>query len=178
MPDQREGSQLLPACIENNSNDEWPVPSAAVSPNLHSPIFKTSQYITLSYAGHHSTRMRCYFYSQQNCFLDYFNYPVLDGAVTYVGDIPFQYSEKQGTCAKVLNSPSGNIFLATSRDHEFLQSYRNSVLHTSDKSRRFSHNYIKNPSSRTTHYHLLIPVTHYIQHTVTEKEIPRQNMSN
>ena len=40
--------------------------------------------------------MRCYFYSQQNHFLDYFDDPVLDGAVIYVADIPTQYSEKEG----------------------------------------------------------------------------------
>ena len=56
---------------------------------MHSPIIEISQYITLSDAGQHSTRMMCYFHHRQSNFLDYFDDPVLDGIVIYAVDIPF-----------------------------------------------------------------------------------------
>ena len=56
---------------------------------------------------------------------------------------------------EVLGNPTGNAFLATSKNHDFLLSYANTVLHTSTESRRLSHNYVKNPSpSTTTHMEL------------------------
>ena len=121
---------LLPVQVENNSNDQGPVPGPAMTLNMHSPILKNSQYITLSDVGQHSTRIRCYFHSQQNHFLNYFHNPALDGAVIYVGDIPLWYSGKVGTYTEVLDNPTGNVFLAAGRDHKFLLSYRNTVLHT------------------------------------------------
>ena len=105
-----EGSLLLPLQAENNSNEQDTVPGAAISLNLHLSILKTSQYITLGDAGQHSFRMMCWFHSQQNCFLDYFDDPVPDGSVIYPGDIPFQYSEKEGTYAEVIDNPTGNVF--------------------------------------------------------------------
>ena len=101
--------------------------------------------------------MRCYFHSQQNCFLDYFNDPVLDGAVIHVGDIPFWYGEKEGMETEVLDIPTGSIFLATSRDHDFLLSHRNTSLHTPTESRKFSYSCIENPSSSTTSHMPLPP---------------------
>ena len=64
---------------------------------LYLPILYSSQYITLSDAGHHSTRMRCYFHCKHNQVVDYFYDLVLDGAVIYAGDIPFWYIEQEGT---------------------------------------------------------------------------------
>ena len=64
------------------------MPGATVVTNLHLPILDSSQYISLSDAGQHSTRMRSYFYCQLNCFTDYFSDPVPDGAVIYAGDFP------------------------------------------------------------------------------------------
>ena len=100
--------------------------------------------------------MRCYFHSQQNCFLDYFHDPVLDGAVIHVVDMPFQYSEKGGMCTEVLDNLAGSIFLAASKDHGFLLSCRNTVLHTCAEFRRPSQNYSNNPSSKTTSNILLL----------------------
>ena len=51
---------------------------------------------------------------------------------------------------KVLDNLTGNVSPATSKDCEFLLSYRNTVLHISTESTRSSHNYINNPSSSTT----------------------------
>ena len=156
-PSQTERSLLLPVQVENNSNDQGSVPGAAVALNDHSLILKNSQCITLSDMGQHSTSMTCYFHSKQNSFLDYFNESLPDGAVIYVGDIPFWYSEKEGMFAEVLDNMTGNIFLATSRNHKFLLSYKNTTLHTSAKYRRSSYNCLKNPSSITSTHMLLLP---------------------
>ena len=156
-PDQTEGSLLLSAQVENTSNDQGLVPDAAISPNLHSPILKKLQFIILSVAGQHSTRMRCCIHSQQNCFLDYFNDPVPDSAVTYTSDIPFLYSEREGMYTEVLDNQTGNAFLATSMDHEILLNNRDTVLYTFTESRRSSHNYIEDPTSSTTSHMPLPP---------------------
>ena len=52
-------------------------------------------------------------------FIDYFTDPVLDGAVIYAGDIPYQYNEQEGTYTEFLGNATGNIFQAASRDQEF-----------------------------------------------------------
>ena len=108
--DQTKGSLLLPVRLENN--DQGSAPGTTKSLNLQSLILMNSQYITLSDIGQHSTRMRCHFHNQQNCFFDYFNDPVPDGALIYAVDIPFQYSEKEGTYTQVFDNQPGNVFLA------------------------------------------------------------------
>ena len=61
MPNQTEGSLLLPLQVKNNSIDQGLVPGTDISLNLHSPTLEHSQYITLSNIGQHSTRMQCFF---------------------------------------------------------------------------------------------------------------------
>ena len=41
--------------------------------------------------------MKWYFHHKQKHFLDYFKDPILDGAVIYVGDVPFQYNEREAS---------------------------------------------------------------------------------
>ena len=154
--DQIDGSLLLPVWVENSSNDQGTVPGAAVLPNLHSPILKNSHYITLSDEYKHFIKIRCYFHSQEKCLLDYFNNPLPDGAVLYASDIPFWYSKKEGKYTEVLDNPTWNIFLVTSRDYEFLISHKNTVLHTSAESWWSSLNDVKNPNSSTT-AHVQLP---------------------
>ena len=89
IPNKSEGSLLLPLQIENSGNSEGPMPGSAAPPNLHLPFLDSPQYITTCDAGHHSTRMRYYSHYQCNCFIDYFNDPVADGAAIYAGNIPF-----------------------------------------------------------------------------------------
>ena len=91
----------------------------------------SSKYITLSDAGKHSTRIRCYFHHQCNHLTDYFNDLVPDGAVIYAGDISFWHNEQEGMYTEFLGNPTGNIFLAVSRDHEFLPSHRGTALYVS-----------------------------------------------
>ena len=64
------------------------MPGATTWPNLHLLILDGPQYITISDATQHATRMIYYFYYQCNHFIDYFDYPIPDGAVIYAGDIP------------------------------------------------------------------------------------------
>ena len=77
------------------------------------------QYITLSDVGHLSSRMKCFFHSQQNYLLDYFDYPVHDGAVIYAADTPFRYSEKEGMYTEVLGNPTGNVSWPQARTMNF-----------------------------------------------------------
>ena len=118
----------------------------------------SSQDIILGDASQHSSRMRCYFHHQHNCFIDYFDNSVLDVVVINAEGIPFWYYEQEGMYTDMLGSPTGNIFLAASRDHEFLQSHRGTVLHvphTCIESSKPSNNYMKNSSSSSTvHMHV------------------------
>ena len=54
-----ERSLLLPVQNGNNSYDEGTIPGATILLNLHLLILDSSQYINLSNASKHSTRMRC-----------------------------------------------------------------------------------------------------------------------
>ena len=155
IPDKSEGSLLLPLQIRKSSNNKGTMSGAITSPNLNSQILDSPQYITISDTGQHSTRMRCYFHSQHNHFIHFFNDPVPDGAVNYAGNIPFQYNEQDGTFMKFSDNPTGNVFLAASRDHKFLSSHKGTtshISHTPMESRKSNHDYINNfPSSQTTH---------------------------
>ena len=50
--------------------------------------------------------------------------PVPDGGVIYASDVSFQYNEQEGMYTELLGNPTGNVFLAPSRDHEFLLSHK------------------------------------------------------
>ena len=138
--------------IRDSSDSEGTVPGATTSPNLHPPILDSSQYITLSDAGHHSTRMRCYFHYQCNHFIDCFDNPVPQDAVIYAGIVPFQH-EQEGKYTKFFGHPTGYIFLAASRDQKFLSGHRTTsshVLHTPIESRKSNCNYIYNCHSSSS----------------------------
>ena len=64
-------------------------------------------------------RRKCHFHHEQNCFLDYIKDPVLDCAVIFIGDVPFQYNER-GASIQFVGNPTGIIFVATNRNHEYL----------------------------------------------------------
>ena len=115
------------------------------------------------------------------CFIDYFNDPVTDGAVIYVGDIPFWYNEQEGMYTEILGNLTGNVFLVESRSHDFLLSHRGNALHASQsfaESRKSNDNMLKSlvPSQLFMHgYHLQTPVTSYTYPTLHEKEMPRHS---
>ena len=65
------------------------------------------------------SHMKCYYDCTHCCFLDYFNDPIPDDAVIYVGDKPFQY-KIEGRYTEFIGNPIGTVFVAVKRDHEFL----------------------------------------------------------
>ena len=67
-------------------------------------------------------------------FHNYFHDPVLDGAFIYEGNIPFQYNVQEGMYKEFSGNPTGNIFLATSRDHEYLLHHKGNTSHISNHS--------------------------------------------
>ena len=120
------------------------MPGATTSWNLHLLILDSPQYITLSNASQHSTRMRCYFHYQRNGFIDYFDDPVPDCAVKYTRDIPFWYDKQEGAYTELFGTPTGHIFLSVSRNHEFLLCHRGNasdVSCTPIASRKSNYNY-------------------------------------
>ena len=78
-------------------------------------------------ASQTSIRMWCYFYQLWDCFLNIFDDPVPDGTVIYTDNVLFQYNDQEGTYTEFLGNPTGNIFLATSRDHEFLLNHKGNM---------------------------------------------------
>ena len=82
---------LLPLQTINSDQSEEALAGATTAlSHLSLPHENNSTGTNLS---QNSTRMKCYFHHKQNCFLDYFKDPVLDGAVIYVGNVPFQYNK-------------------------------------------------------------------------------------
>ena len=83
----------------------------------------------------------CYYGHTHGCFLDYFNDPIPNDAVIYVGDIPFQYNKVQGRHAELIGNLPGTVFTAVKRDDEFLISQnKNNVNMSSDSINFGPHN--------------------------------------
>ena len=124
--------------------------------------------------------MKCYFHRQHNHFIDYFDDHAPDGTVIYAGDILFCYNGQEGNYTEVLGNPKGNIFLAASRDHEFLLIHRGTALHVSLASiESRKSNYIENPSFSSTanmQVSSLNPSDPLHPQTMPEKEMDRQNI--
>ena len=59
-----------------------------------------------------SIEMKCYYHQKHCCFLDYLNNSLLDDAVIYTGDIPFQYNEREGRYTEFIGNPTGAVFIA------------------------------------------------------------------
>ena len=56
--------------------------------------------------------MKCYYHHKHHHFLDYFNDPILDDAVIYVNDIPFQYNTREVKYTEFIGNSAGTIFVA------------------------------------------------------------------
>ena len=102
---------------------------AATPLNLCSPPRHSFELITLSNVSQKSPRMQCYLDWLCNCFINYFTNTVPDGAVIYAGAVLFQYNEQEGMYTEFLGNPTGNVFIAASRDHEFSLSHKDNVSH-------------------------------------------------
>ena len=109
-------NNLLPLQTINSDQNEEASAGAATTKSLLSPPDNNSSSMNLS---KNSARMKCYFHQKQNCFFDYFDDPVQDVVVNYACDIPFQYNKREGRYTEFIGNPTGIIFVATKRDHEF-----------------------------------------------------------
>ena len=95
-----------------------------------------------------STRKKCYFHHKQNHFLDHFEDPVPDGAVICGDGVPFQYNEWEGKYMVFVGNPTGIIFVATNRDHEFWLNQKGNESNISNSSNNFRRlNFAENSSN-------------------------------
>ena len=81
---------VLPPQKPCHNKDDNALAGAATALSLLSP--STDNFNSQQCNQHH---MKCYYDCTHGCFLDYLNDPILDGAVIYVGDIPFQYNKAE-----------------------------------------------------------------------------------
>ena len=68
----------------------------------------------------------------------------------YAGDIPSWCNEQEGTYTEFFVNPTGYVFLAPRRDHEFQLSHRGTISHvskTSIESIKSNCDYIENSNS-------------------------------
>ena len=106
-------NNLLPSQTINNDQSEEASAGVATTSSLLSLLKNNPICMSLS---QNSAKMKCYFHLKQNCFLGYFKEPVLDGAVIYVGDVPFQYIKRECMYTEFIGNPN----VASKRYHEFL----------------------------------------------------------
>ena len=98
--------------------------------------------------------MKCYCDHTHGHFLDYFNDPILDDAVNYADDTPFQYNKVEGKYTEFIINPAGTLFIAVKRDHEFLISQNKNNANMSSNSINFgTHNTNQNCSNFVQSYH-------------------------
>ena len=93
---------LPPLQTINNDQNKEALAGAAAMMGLHSPPNNNSTSMNIS---QNSVIIKCYFHHEQNCILDYFNDPVLDGAVIYMNFIPFYYNKREGRYTEFICSP-------------------------------------------------------------------------
>ena len=91
--------------------------SASARTSLLSPPHNNPNSINFS---QNVAKMKCYIHHEHNCFLDYFNDPVPDGAVIYVSNVPFQYNERQCKYTEFIGNPTGATLVAARRYQEIL----------------------------------------------------------
>ena len=106
-----ENNMPLSQGITNNSNEEA-LASAATSLSLFSPPIDNSNSYNLS---QFPVKMKCYYDHTHCCILDYFNDPILDDAVIYTGDIPFQYNKIDGRYTEFIGKSIGTAFMAAKK---------------------------------------------------------------
>ena len=119
-----EENNLLPLhTISSDDNVEALAGATATASPLSLPT-NNSASMNLS---QNSARMKCYFHCEHNHFLGYIEDPIMDDAVIYMSDIPFHYNRREGRYIEFIGNPTGTIFIATKRDHDFLLSQSNAL---------------------------------------------------
>ena len=125
---------MLPLQTRNSDHGEEALSGATTVLSLPSPSKNNSTYMDLS---QNSAIMKCYFHHEQKCFLDYFEDPVPDGTVIYVGNVQFQYNECEDKHTEFIGNQTGIISVATNRDHEFLLSHKGNASNIPNSSNNF-----------------------------------------
>ena len=129
-----ENNLLTLQTVLNDGNEEA-LAGAAATASLLSPHTNNSASVNLNQSW---VRMKFYLYHhKQNHFLDYSDDSTLDHAVIYTSDISFQYNEKEGRYIEFIGNPTGTIFVATKRDHEFVLNQRRNTHNISNNSNNF-----------------------------------------
>ena len=128
-----ENIVLLSWTINSYDNEEA-FTDAATALSLRSPPTNSSASENLSKS---SVKMKCYYHHKHCCFFYYFKDPILDDAVIYTSDIPFQYNKREGRFTEVRGNPTGTVSVATKRDYEFLLGQRSNPPNMSSNSINF-----------------------------------------
>ena len=84
-----------------------------------------------------NSHMKCYCDCTHGCFLDYFNDPILDDAVTYTGDIPFHYNKAYSRNTDFVGNLAGTVFIVVKRDLKILLNQSNNTANMSRDSLNF-----------------------------------------
>ena len=114
MVQDREENNVLQWESCHNDNKDALVGVATISSLLSPPTDSSnSQYFNNSH-------MKCYYSYTHGCFLEYYNDPILDDAMIYAGDIPFQYNKVEGRYTKFIGNPADTVFTVVKGDHAFL----------------------------------------------------------
>ena len=86
-------NNLLPVQSITSTSNKEELAGAAAEMGLLSPPTDNSTNQNLSQS---SVKMKCIYQFTQHHFFNYFNDPILDDAVIYTGNIPFQYNKIEG----------------------------------------------------------------------------------
>ena len=109
--DTEENNVLPPQEPAHNDNEDT-LAGAGVALSLHSPPTDNSNSQHLN-----QSHVNCYYNCTQHCLLDYLNDPILDDALIYAGDIPFQYNKIEGSYTEFIGNPIDTVFIAVKRDN-------------------------------------------------------------
>ena len=92
---------MLPSPTINIDDNEEALPATAITLSLLSPPTDNSADENCSQS---SIKTKYYYHHKHHCFSDLFNDPILDDAVIYACNIPFQYNERGGRYTEFLGN--------------------------------------------------------------------------
>ena len=118
------GQKKIPLQAITSDDNEEALAGAAIALSLLPPCTNKSTRKNLCQS---LAKKKCYYHHKHHHFLGYFNDPILDDAVVYTRDIPFQYNEREGRYTEFIGNPTGTIFVPAKREHKFLLSQRSNT---------------------------------------------------
>ena len=99
-------NNILPLLTIPINDNEEALAGVATTVSLLSPPTNNSASKNLSQS---SVRKKCYYHPKHHHFLEYFNDPILDDAVIYMSDVPFQYNERESRYTEFIGNQTGTI---------------------------------------------------------------------